>query len=103
MNTMLRRPGRQTQHTISVTLRLADHQADYGAVAVPAVVSVLWGRAAGSIGAHSYDPGTLDEVSFVHLQPQISPASLARALERAVRSYVVENGEQCVRLVENAS
>ena len=101
MNAALRRPGCRSQHTLPVTLRLTDHQADYGSLTLPVLVSVLWGRAGGSIGGERYAPGP-DEVEFVQLQQQIAPASLARKLDRAARSYVAENAEQCVRLVEHA-
>ena len=99
MNAASRRPGFPTQHTISVTLRLTDHGGDYGSITLPAAVSVLWGYAADRIGADHYDPGAPDEVSFVQLPQPIAPLSLASALANAVRSYVADNGEQCVAAV----
>ena len=98
MNT-IRRPGQRTTHTVNLTLRLTDHQGDYGAITLAAVVSVLWGYGPDRIGADHYDPGTPDEVSFVAMAQQALPMV---TLSRAVRSYVADNGEQCVRLVEHA-
>ena len=96
------RPGQRTQHTIPVTLSLTDASYDtaYGTVTLQTAISVLWGYDTFSIAGNYYEPGKPDEVSFIRLRWLVPPSPVEEAMKAAVRSYVENNAEQCVRLVE---